>query len=77
QGFEWSRKIYGVLCTRRVQTTLMGNDQLKKGARGNLPLRYLIWLNCAKHAEINPPRFPFFKGGSYSQFFKLLSETGH
>ena len=27
QGFEWSRKIYGVLCTCRVQTTL-GNDQL-------------------------------------------------
>ena len=31
QGFEWSRKIYGVLSARRVQTTLMGNDQLKKG----------------------------------------------
>ena len=33
QGFEWSRKIYGVLCTRRVQTTLMGNDKLWERAR--------------------------------------------
>ena len=31
QGFEWSRKIYGVLCTCRVRTTLMGNDQFAKG----------------------------------------------
>ena len=32
-GFEWSRKIYGVLRTRRVRTTLMGNDQLQRRAR--------------------------------------------
>ena len=24
QGFEWSRKFHGVLCTRRVQTTTYG-----------------------------------------------------
>ena len=31
QGFEWSRKIYGVRCTCRVQTTLMTDDQLPEG----------------------------------------------
>ena len=38
QGFKWSRKIYRVLCTRRVQTKLMGNDQHFAGEGIGLPV---------------------------------------
>ena len=33
QGFAWSRRIDGVLFTRRVRTTLIGNDDLQRRAR--------------------------------------------
>ena len=44
QSFQWSRKIYGVLCTRRVQTTLIGNDQASRGDEGGGISVLRVWI---------------------------------
>ena len=49
----------------------------KGGAWGDLPLRYLLRLNFAKHTEVNPPHSPFFKGGGTARVFENIIGARH